>query len=243
MSHGTLYLIPNLLGDENPDLVLPKQVIELACGLRHFVVEDIRSARRYLRRLDRSFPIDDCMFSELNRHTPVAEVPALTQPLLQGHDVGVISEAGCPCVADPGALLVRAAHENNLRVVPLTGPSSIILSVMASGMNGQSFAFVGYLPIVKEERMRALKRLESRVHSERQTQVFIETPYRNEALMDDLLQMLGADTRVCVACDVTLATEFIATHTIKTWRKMVQSNANTLPANWSKRPTIFAIGD
>ncbi len=234
---ATLYLIPNLLGETNPRDVLPASVVELTVGLRHFVVEDVRSARRFLRKLDRTFPIDDSTFGELNRHTSSTEIGSLIEPLRKGEDMGVISEAGCPCVADPGANVVSLAHEEGFRVVPLVGPSSIILAQMASGLNGQSFAFVGYLPVNKEERQRAIKRLENRARGEFQTQLFIETPYRNRSLFEDLVNTCRTDSRLCIACDLTTEREQILTMPIGKWRKRGTQDLE----QWEKRPTLFAL--
>ena len=231
---GILFLIPNTLGENAPDEVIPQKVIETAKRLRHFIVEDVRTVRRYLRRIDRTFPIDDSQFFELNQHTDRSKIEPYLKSLLDGHDMGIISEAGCPAVADPGADIVALAHRKGIRVVPLVGPSSILLAQMASGFNGQSFAFVGYLPIEAAERQKRLRKLEHRAKEENQTQLFIETPYRNMKLFDELTATLKGDTRLCIACDITLESEYIETRTIGEWKQKK-------PQDLNKRPTIFGI--
>ena len=183
-----LYLIPTLLGDTPTDKVLPSYNHEVILGIRHFIVENVRTARRFLKQVDKSIDIDSLTFVELNKRTEESEIEGMLKPLEMGESVGVISEAGCPAVADPGADVVAIAQRKGLKVVPLVGPSSIILSVMASGFNGQSFAFNGYLPIEQEERIKCLRRLEQKVYSEDQTQLFIETPYRNSKMISDIVK-------------------------------------------------------
>ncbi|MBE6322237.1 MAG: SAM-dependent methyltransferase [Bacteroidales bacterium] len=231
---GILFLIPNTLGENAPDEVIPQKVIETAKRLRHFIVEDVRTVRRYLRRIDRTFPIDDSQFFELNQHTDRSKIEPYLKPLLEGNDMGIISEAGCPAVADPGADIVALAHRKGIRVVPLVGPSSILLAQMVSGFNGQSFAFVGYLPIEAAERQKRLRKLEHRAKEENQTQLFIETPYRNMKLFDELTATLKGDTKLCIACDITLESEYIETRTIGEWKQKK-------PQDLNKRPTIFGI--
>ncbi len=230
---GILYLIPNTLGQNNIDNVLPSYNISVAKNLRHFIVENVRSARRFLKMLDRDIVIDDLSFYELNRHTPPDRIAELLLPIYEGHSMGIISEAGCPAIADPGADVVAIAQRKNIRVVPLVGASSIILSLMASGFNGQSFAFVGYLPIDKKARIQRLKQLESRASSERQTQIFIETPYRNNQLVQDMVATLKPDTLLCIASELTADTESVKTLPIAEWAKQ-QIDIN-------KRNTIFLI--
>ena len=230
---GILYLIPNTLGQSNIDNVLPSYNISVAKNLRHFIVENVRSARRFLKMLDRDIVIDDLSFYELNRHTPPDRIAELLLPIYEGHSMGIISEAGCPAIADPGADVVAIAQRKNIRVVPLVGASSIILSLMASGFNGQSFAFVGYLPIDKKARIQRLKQLESRASSERQTQIFIETPYRNNQLVQDMVATLKPDTLLCIASELTADTESVKTLPIAEWTKQ-QIDIN-------KRNTIFLI--
>lgn len=230
---GILYLIPNTLGQSNIDNVLPSYNISVAKNLQHFIVENVRSARRFLKMLDRDIVIDDLSFYELNRHTPPDRIAELLLPIYEGHSMGIISEAGCPAIADPGADVVAIAQRKNIRVVPLVGASSIILSLMASGFNGQSFAFVGYLPIDKKARIQRLKQLESRASSERQTQIFIETPYRNNQLVQDMVATLKPDTLLCIASELTADTESVKTLPIAEWAKQ-QIDIN-------KRNTIFLI--
>lgn len=230
---GILYLIPNTLGQSNIDNVLPSYNISIAKNLRHFIVENVRSARRFLKMLDRDIVIGDLSFYELNRHTPPDRIAELLLPIYEGHSMGIISEAGCPAIADPGADVVAIAQRKNIRVVPLVGASSIILSLMASGFNGQSFAFVGYLPIDKKARIQRLKQLESRASSERQTQIFIETPYRNNQLVQDMVATLKPNTLLCIASELTTDTESVKTLPIAEWAKQ-QIDIN-------KRNTIFLI--
>ena len=230
---GILYLIPNTLGQSNIDNVLPSYNISVAKNLRHFIVENVRSARRFLKMLDRDIVIGDLSFYELNRHTPPDRIAELLLPIYEGHSMGIISEAGCPAIADPGADVVAIAQRKNIRVVPLVGASSIILSLMASGFNGQSFAFVGYLPIDKKARIQRLKQLESRASSERQTQIFIETPYRNNQLVQDMVATLKPNTLLCIASELTTDTESVKTLPIAEWAKQ-QIDIN-------KRNTLFLI--
>ena len=205
-------------------------------SLDYFIVENVRSARRFLSKAGISRKIDELEFVELNEHTVAgAAIEAMVRPIMQGRSAGVISEAGVPGVADPGALVVEACHRKGIRVVPLVGPSSILLALMASGLNGQSFAFNGYLPVKPPERGKAIKALERRAHAERQSQIFIEAPYRNVKLMEQLLQVLASDTLLTVACDITSPEEFILTLPIARWRE------GKMP-DIAKRPTIFIIG-
>jgi len=231
---GLLYLIPCTLGDTPHERVLPSYNAEVVRDLRHFIVEEIRTARRFLRRMDRDFPIDECQFYEMGKHADEARFAAYLEPIAKGFSVGVISEAGCPAVADPGADVVAIAQRKGIRVVPLVGPNSMILAVMASGLNGQSFAFNGYLPIDTGERSRRLKALETRARQERQTQLFIETPYRNQKMFETMLHTLSPQTRLCVAAGITTADEWIRTMTISQWKH------ETLP-DLSKVPAIFLI--
>lgn len=228
-----LYLIPTVLGDTNINKVLPSYNREVIIGIRHFIVEDVRTARRFLKMVERSIDIDSLTFSALNEHTRPEELDAMLLPLENGEPVGVISEAGCPAVADPGADVVAIAQRKGLKVVPLVGPSSIILSVMASGFNGQSFAFNGYLPIDQAERVKRIRQLEQRAYSENQTQIFIETPYRNNRLLSDILGTCRPDTRLCVASNLTCADESAVTRTVRDWKRA----CSELP----KVPTIFLI--
>jgi len=228
---GVLYLIPSTLGECCIGDVLPQRTSEIVNRIAHYVVENTRSARRFLSKLNIEQSIDALTFAELNEHTPLSEVAPLLKPLLEGHDVGIISEAGVPSVADPGAALVRLAHEKNIRVVPLVGPSSILLALMASGFNGQAFTFSGYLSVKPDERVKQIKNLEKR--SAHETQIFMETPYRNNKLIADLLATCSPQTKLCLAADITLATEFIATKTIAEWKKKTP--------DLNKRPCIFLL--
>lgn len=237
MTKGTLYLIPCPISDETtPWEVLPTANKAVLDGLDYFIVENTRTARRFLSKAGIARPIDTLEFRELNEHTAAGrEVEELVAPLLAGRSAGVISEAGVPGVADPGALAVEACHRHGIRVVPLVGPSSIILALMASGLNGQSFAFNGYLPVKPPERAQAIRRLERRAHAEGQSQIFIETPYRNAKLLEQLLQVLAPATRLTVAADITAPGEYIATRTVEEWRRCRQPEIG-------KRPAIFIIG-
>lgn len=230
---ASLFLIPVTLGDTEHCHVLPEYNLEVIRGIRHFVVENVRTARRFLKKADPAIVIDDLTFYELNKHTSPEVVAGYLAPLAKGESVGVISEAGCPAVADPGADVVAIAQRKRYPVVPLVGPSSIILSVMASGFNGQSFAFHGYLPIDANERMNVIKKLEGRIYSENQTQLFIETPYRNQKLVEELIKLCRPSTKLCIASNITCADEFIQTRPVKDWAGKVPDLA--------KKPTIFLI--
>lgn len=232
--NSILYLIPVDLGSETLAQVLPDHNATIVNQLRHFIVEDIRSARRFLRRMNREFPIDDCTFYEMGKHADTARFSEYLQAMRQGESMGVISEAGCPAVADPGADIVAIAQREGMTVVPLVGPSSMILSVMASGLGGQSFAFNGYLPVDPAERAKRLKTLESRAWNEGQTQLFIETPYRNLKLFLACLSALRPQTRLCIAAGITTPNEWIRTHTIEQWKKI------QLP-DLAKTPAVFLI--
>lgn len=211
---AALYLIPVTLGDTPVDKVLPPYNKEVILGIRHFIVEEVRTARRFLKQVERSIDIDVLAFYPMGKHADAALFSRYLEPLRHGEDIGVISEAGCPAVADPGADVVSIAQREGLKVVPLVGPSSILLSVMASGFNGQSFAFHGYLPIDAAARIKRLKLLETRAMSEDQTQLFIETPYRNAKLFADICSTCAAKTRLCVAAGLTTEKEFVRTMTL-----------------------------
>lgn len=230
---ATLFLIPCSLGETNFDQILPAHNTEIVSSLKHFIVEDIRSARRFLKKANPAIVIDDLTFYVLNQHTTAAEISTFIKPMLSGNDMGVISEAGCPAIADPGAEVVAIAQSQGFKVVPLVGPSSILLALMASGFNGQSFAFVGYLPVQPADRVKALKKLENRIYSENQSQLFIETPYRNMKMVEEILSTCQPTTKLCIAADITLETEFIVTKTVKAWKGNVP--------DLSKRPTIFIL--
>lgn len=230
---ATLYLIPTSLGECSFDKILPAQNTQIVTDLKHFVVEDVRTARRFLKKANSAIEINDLTFYVLNQHTTPEELSSFLSPMFAGHDLGVLSEAGCPAIADPGADVVAMAQKNNFTVVPLVGPSSILLSLMASGFNGQSFAFVGYLPIQPADRAKMLRKLENRAYTEDQSQIFIETPYRNMKMLEEILHVCQPKTRLCIAVDITLETEFIKTKTVKEWKTQ-------LP-DLSKRPCIFLI--
>lgn len=228
---GTLYLIPTTIADETAGKVIPAHVTDTIRHIRHFLAEDVRTARRYLSSL-KVFPsIEELTFSVLDKNTSETELTEKLSPLVSGNDVGVLSESGCPGIADPGALAVVFAHQQGIRVVPLVGPSSLLLALMASGLNGQQFAFHGYLPVDAEACKRAIKTLEQESRQKNQTQVFIETPYRNNALFSALLKTLHDETRLCVALDVTGKEEFIKTMPVKLWKKAAKS--------WPKLPAVF----
>jgi 16S rRNA (cytidine1402-2'-O)-methyltransferase len=230
---GKLYLIPNTLGDSPIRNVIPALNIEIINSVWHYIVEDIRTARRFLSKCQISIKIDDLQFYILNQHTSPNEYGHFLKPLFEGLNVGIISEAGCPAIADPGSEIVKMAHEADIDVIPLVGPSSVFLALMASGFNGQSFSFNGYLPIKPAERASRLKNDEQRSKSENQTQIYIETPYRNTQLFDALIAILHAETWLCIAADLSLGTEWIKTKKIKQWKK----NKPDL----NKKPAIFLI--
>ena len=231
---GKLYLIPNTLGEGDVNSVFPSTNVEVLRKIKHYIVEDVRTIRRFLKKMDKDIDIDSLTFYTLNKHTDEKEIGSYLKPLMEGNDVGVISEAGCPAVADPGASVVKLAQEKDIKVVPLVGPSSILLGLMASGFNGQSFAFVGYLPIEDANRTKAIKKLETRAKTESQSQIFIETPYRNMKMLSQLLSTCQGSTRICVACDITLETEYIKSKTVAEWKKTELPDLN-------KRPCIFII--
>ena len=233
MSKGKLYLIPSPLGDNDPADVIPATVLQTACGLKTFVAEEIRTARRFLSKYGLKGHIDELEFTTLNEHTTPAEVEAMVTIFDKG-DVGLISEAGLPAIADPGAALVALCHRKGIQVVPMVGPSSLMLALMASGLNGQSFAFRGYIPAKTDERRSALKDIEKTSSRLKQSQIMIETPYRNDALFADMLQTLGGETRVCVAADLTLPTQFVRTMPVAAWRR---EQGFTI----GKRPCVFII--
>lgn len=216
-ARGTLYLIPVALGGEDARSLLPSATLDIARALRTFIAEDAKSARAFLKAIHHPGPLRDIRIQLLNEHTPERDIDALLTPLVEGMDCGLMSEAGCPAVADPGAELVRRAHGAGIRVVPLTGPSSILLALMASGLNGQRFTFHGYLPVERSERARRLKDLDARARGE--TQIFIETPYRNAAMLDTLLEHCRGDTLLSIAADLTLPTESVATRAVSEWKK------------------------
>jgi 16S rRNA (cytidine1402-2'-O)-methyltransferase len=230
---AVLYVIPSLLGPEGMQASLPEHALAAIRSVEHFVAEDAKSARQFLKGVGMPVPLQQLHIDELNEHTPQARVPALLAPLRAGRSVGLLSEAGCPAVADPGAELVAAAHREGLSVHPLVGPSSLLLALMASGLNGQRFCFHGYLPVPREQRERAIRELESESAARGLTQLFIEAPYRNAQLLSALLATLRPQTRLCLATELTQPAETIATRTVQQWRAAV-------PAI-DRRPTVFLL--
>ena len=230
---GKLYLIPTTLGEVAPEDVLPQTVKRTIDFINDYVVENEKTARKFIKSINPEKVQANLRINVLNKHTEISEHNAMIQPCMEGRNVGLMSEAGCPGVADPGAVIVKLAHERGIQVVPLVGPSSILLALMGSGMNGQSFAFNGYLPIDKSEKKAALKNLERLSFEKNQAQLFIETPYRNNKLLEDILQSLQNSTRLCIAADITLPTEFIKTLSVNDWKKTKVDLHN--------RPTIFII--
>ena len=233
MNSGKLYLIPSPLGENDPAEVIPSYVLELLQHINHYVVEEFRTVRRYLSRAGLKGKIDGLQMYELNEHTPVAQIEGYIKVLQEGNDVGLISEAGLPAVADPGAQLVDLAHRHGIEVVPLVGPSSLMLALMGSGLNGQCFAFTGYLPVKPDERKAKIKLIEKVSAQLRQSQIMIETPYRNGQLFADLLAVCGPKTRICVAAGITLPTQTILTRSVAEWKKN--------PIEIGKRPCVFIL--
>ena len=231
---GKLYLIPNTLGPSGPEFVLPEKVFQIIRGLNYFIVENVRNARRFIIQCGYTQLIDEIRFYELNKHTNPRELITYLDICEKGTDIGLISEAGVPGVADPGADIVSLAHSKGIRVIPLVGPSSILMALMASGMNGQNFCFHGYLPIKGHERTRKIKELETAALKTRQTQIFIETPYRNNTLIEDLIKTCHPGTKLCIACDISLESELVLSLDIANWKKR--------KTDLHKRPCVFLIG-
>ncbi|OAV66747.1 Ribosomal RNA small subunit methyltransferase I [Bacteroidales bacterium Barb6XT] len=229
----SLFLIPVTLGETEHRRVLPDYNREVILQIRHFIVENVRTARRFLKKAEPDIVIDNLVFYELNKHTSPEQVSGYLAPLERGENMGVISEAGCPAIADPGADVVAVAQQKGYPVVPLVGPSSILMALMGSGFNGQSFAFYGYLPVDGAERIQAIKKLEGRVYTENQTQLFIETPYRNNKLAEDIIRTCRPATKLCIASDITCEGESIRTRTVKEW-------AGKLP-DMNRKPAIFLL--
>lgn len=230
---GKLYLIPCTLGDTAPLEVLPLLVKKAVEEIDHYIVEHEKNARSFIKSIVPKKSQPDLHFSLINKYTEDSDIPNMLDPCLNGIDMGVISDAGCPGIADPGAAIVEQAHLKGIKVVPLVGPSSILMAMMASGFNGQNFAFNGYLPIDKQDRKKEIKRLERLSEEQNQSQLFIETPYRNNPFLESLINTLHPQTKLCVACDITLSTEYIKTYTAKEWKK--------IKVDLSKRPTLFII--
>jgi len=231
MSNGKVFLIPTIIADDTQASVIPDQVRQVLPNIRHFLAEEVRTARRYLSSLKIYPTIETLHFEILNKDTPPQNLTGFFEPVFRGEHLGILSESGCPGVADPGALAVKFAHENGIQVVPLVGPSSLLLALMASGLNGQHFAFHGYLPIDSKESATAIKAFEKESNAKGQTQLYIETPYRNNQVMANLLKNLGDETLLCVALDVTGANETIRTCTVKKWK--------SLKVDLPKNPAIF----
>ena len=240
--NGTLYLIPNSLGPGTLEAILPAPVREITAGLDYFIAENAKTARAFLKLVAETHalgrPLQEIEIRELNVKTASTDVPALLQPLLAGRDAGLVSEAGVPAVADPGADLVRLAHEKNITVRPLVGPSSLLLALMASGLNGQSFAFNGYLPVDANERSSRLRQLEQRSRQEKQTQIFIETPYRNQALLEAMVTHCAAGTLISIATDLTLPGESVRTQTTSAWKRELDAHRGP---DLQKKPTVFLM--
>jgi 16S rRNA (cytidine1402-2'-O)-methyltransferase len=230
---GNLYLIPCTLGENSPLEVLPLLIKKAIENIDHYIVEHEKSARRFIKNVASKKQQNSLHIEEINKFTDQEDIPNMLAPCLKGLDVGVISDAGCPGIADPGAAVVAQAHKNGIKVVPLVGPSSILLAMMASGFNGQNFAFNGYLPIDKAERKAKIKQLEKRSIQDNQSQLFIETPYRNNQMLESLTTALQKNTEICVACDITLSTEYIRTAPAKDWKR--------IKVDLHKRPTMFII--
>ena len=230
---GILYLIPTTLGESNPEDVLPISVKKHVEKLTHYIAENEKTARRFIKKISPETQQASLTFSVLNKYTDPSELTAFLNPCHSGENIGLLSEAGCPAIADPGASIVRIAHESNIKVVPFVGPSSILLALMSSGLNGQRFTFNGYLPIDKHQRKKELQHLEKLSNQHNQAQLFIETPYRNNQMLQDICSTLNINTLVCVACDITLETEFILTKPVSYWKK------NSVDLH--KRPTLFII--
>lgn len=237
MTKGRLILFPVPIGAEEIGMSLPAANQELLASCHTFIVEELRTARRFLKKAGYPFPIDDTVFLELNEHTTHEEIGHYLDAIERGENIGLLSEAGLPCVADPGAMITRVAQRRGIEVVPLVGPSSLMLALMASGFNGQSFAFNGYLPVDKSKRAAAIRHLEERLHREHQTQLFIEAPYRNNQMLEALASTLNPQTMICVACDLTLPTQYIRSLSAAKWQKEREK------LNLHKRNTVFLIGE
>lgn len=237
MTRGRLILFPVPIGAEEMGYSLPAHNQELLATCHTFIVEELRTARRFLKKAGYPFPIDDTQFFELNEHTTHEEIGGYLDAIERGENIGLLSEAGLPCVADPGAMITKVAQRHEIEIVPLVGPSSLMLALMASGFNGQSFAFVGYLPVDKNRRTAAIKHLEERLHREHQTQIFIEAPYRNNQMLEALIAVLQSNTMICVACDLTLPTQYIRSLPSGKWKTEREK------INLHKRNTVFLIGE
>ena len=234
---GRLILFPVPIGAEDITSSLPANNFELLASCHTFIVEELRTARRFLKKAGYPHAIDDTVFYELNEHTSHEDIGHYLNAIERGENIGLLSEAGLPCVADPGAMITKVAQRRGIEIVPLVGPSSLMLALMASGFNGQSFAFVGYLPVDKSKRAAAIRHLEERLHREHQTQLFIEAPYRNNQMLEALSSTLNPQTMICVACDLTLPTQYIRSFTAAKWQK------ERTKVDLHKRNTVFLIGE
>jgi 16S rRNA (cytidine1402-2'-O)-methyltransferase len=232
-AQGRLYLVPVALGGEDALAAMSNATLRVLPTLRDFIVENPKTARQFLKAAGYPHPLPETEMQTLNEHTTAAQLPLLLKPLLEGRDCGLLSEAGCPAVADPGAMLVRLAHAHGIRVVPLAGPSSLLLALMASGTNGQRFTFHGYLPVDREKRRKKLLELERLSAQQDATQIFIEAPYRNQVLLEAVLETCNADTLLCLATDITLESEAIRTQTVAAWKER--------PPDINRRPTVFLL--
>ena len=230
---GRIYLIPTLIAENTLYEVLPKNTLEVCNRINYYLVENARSARRFLKKLGIHQPIDSLTIETVDKHTSPLSLEKLIQPMLGGIDCGIMSEAGCPGIADPGAEVVSRAHKLGIKVVPMVGPSSIFLALMASGLNGQNFAFLGYLPINKTARITTIKNIEITSRKSRQTQIFMETPYRNQGLLNDLIKTCHPETYICIACEITGTDEYIKTRRVKDWKSH--------KINIHKKPSIFLL--
>lgn len=230
--NGKIYLIPSEMGEQAPERLFPVFNVSVVRDVNYFIVENVRTARRFIKKIVPEKNIDETTFYEINKHAPAEQISEMMKPLFSGENIGIISEAGMPCIADPGNLVVAEAHRKGILVVPLVGPNSIIMALIASGFNGQNFSFHGYVPI-KDDRKKTIQMWESIAQRTGQTQIFMETPYRNMQLFNDLMTLLRPSTRLCIATDITLPTEFIKTLQISEWKKC--------PPDIQKRPTIFLI--
>ena len=229
-----LFLVPNVLSDGDWQNVLPVSVFNVLSETQYFIVENIRTVRRFLKQINRGIDIDALTFFELNKFTQPDDLHGFLEPAERGFNIGIVSEAGCPCIADPGADIVKIAHRKNIQVVPLVGPSSVLLALMASGLNGQNFAFNGYLPVKPHARKKTISALEKKAKTENQTQIFIETPYRNQQLIADLLKTCQPSTQLCIAANITGEGEFIITKSVGEWKSIVP--------DLHKQPVIFLLG-
>jgi 16S rRNA (cytidine1402-2'-O)-methyltransferase len=228
-TYGTLFLIPSVIAENSADYTIPQNVLKCIFELDEFIVENERTARRFLKSISYEKSLDSLILHTLNKHTEYSEIPSFINSLLNGKNIGLLSEAGCPCIADPGSEIVKLAHQHGINVKPLVGPSSILLALIASGFNGQNFAFNGYLPIDRNARVKKIKELESKANREDQTQIFMETPFRNMQLLNDILNCCKPSTLLCIAADITGSTEFLQTKSITEWKENIpQLNKRTV---------------